>query len=259
MFFFFRKYNLAEPNIFQRVFHDVKLLYGSGVTLYKSKSYPAAIQLFRKAVYKLHNCRLADENEEMQQEKMLKKLYINLAVCYNITKQPLKACVACNELNRLGSLWNNSKVLFQNAKALRMIGQFEPALKKLQKAKSLYPGKKEIDAEFELVQRMQKSCDKSKLLIERIVGPSTGLVSVDFKNEVDNLIKNFKENVDLCKLVLPGDLDLAEIEYIKEACVRQNVFFNKIHKDFALDKDEIKASQCKSDDFPDCYEEEMFN
>lgn len=229
--------------------------------MYKSKSYTAAIQVFRKAVYMLHNCRLADENEEIQQEKMLKKLYINLAVCYNITKQPLKACVACNELNRLSSLWNSAKVLLQNAKALRMIGQFEPAFKKLRKAKSLCPNKKEIDAEFELLQRMQKSCDKSKLLIERLVGPSTEVISEDFKDEVDNLIKNFKQNVDLCKLVLPGELNSLETEYIKEACVRENVFFNKIHKDFALDKDEVKSSQSKCDDFPDydSYGEEIFN
>lgn len=258
--FSFRKYTLADPNIFQRVYHEVKLLYGSGVTLYKSKSYFAAIQIFRKAVYMLHNCRLADENEEIQQEKMLKKLYINLAVCYNITKQPLKACVVCNELNRLNSLWNNAKVLLQNAKALRMIGQFEPAAKKLRKAKSLCPNGKEIDAEFELLHKMQKSCDKSKLLIKRIVGPSMEVVSADFKNEVDNLIKNFKENVDLCKLVLPGDLNSVETEYIKEACVREKLFFNNIHKDFALDKNEIKSSQIKSDDFPDydTYGEEMF-
>lgn len=228
--------------------------------MYKNKNYSAAIQIFRKAVYMLHNCRLANEDEEMQQEKMLKKLYINLAVLYNTTKQPLKTCVACNELNRLGSLWNNAKVLLQNAKALRMIGQFDPALKKLRKAKSLCPHKKEIDAELELLLKMQKSCDKSKLLIERIVGPSRDLVSEEFKNEVDNLIKNFKENIDLCKLVLPGDLSVVETEYIKEACVRENVFFNKIHKDFALDKDEIKSSQSKSDDSPDCdiYGEEVF-
>lgn len=260
--FSFRKNNLGEPNIFQRVYHEVKLLYGSGVTLYKSRNYFAAIQIFRKAVNMLHNCRLADENEEMQQEKMLQKLYINLAVCYNITKQPLKTCVACNELNRLGSLWNNGKVLLQNSKALRMIGQFEPALKKLRRAKSLCPNKKEIDAEFELLQRMQKSCDKSKLLIENVVQPSTGVVSVDFKNAIDNLIKNFKENDDLCKLVLPEELNGVETEYIKEACVRENVLFTKIHKDYALDKkNEVKTSQSTTDDSPDCdiYGEDIFN
>lgn len=209
----------------------------------------------------LHNCRLADENEEMQQEKMLKKLYINLAVCYNITKQPLKACVACNELNRLNSLWNNAKVLLQNAKALRMLGQFEPAAKKLRKAKRLHPNKKEIDTEFELLQKMQKSCVKSKLLIEKVVGTSVGVASEDFKKEVDNLIKNFKENVDLCKLNLPGHLDCVETEYIKEACIRENVFFNKINKDFALDKDGVKSSQSKSDESTDydTYGDEMFN
>lgn len=209
----------------------------------------------------LHNCRLANENEEMQQENMLKKLYINLAVCYNITKQPLKACVACNELNRLNSLWNNPKVLLQNAKALRMISQFEPALKKLTKAKKLCPDKKEINAEFELLQRVQKSCNKSKLLMKRVVGPSMEVVREDFKKEVNNLIKNFKENVDLCKIVLPGDLNCVETEYIKEACVRENVFFNKIHKEFALDKVEVNSSQSKSYDSQDYdfFEEEIFN
>lgn len=249
-----------EKNAFQRIYHEVKLMYGSGVTLYKINNYAAAIHIFRKAVYMLHNCRLADENDERQQEKMLKKLYINLAVCYNISKQPLKACVACNELKRLNSLWNNGKVLLQNAKALRMIGQFEPALKKLQRAKKLCPDKKEIDAEFELIQRMEKSCNISKLRMERI-GLSLEVVSKDFKMEVDNLLKNFKENVDLCKLVLPGHLNCVETEYIKEACGRENVFFNNFHKDFVLDKDEVKSSQSESADYRDydICNEEMYN
>ncbi|KOB51858.1 Peptidyl-prolyl cis-trans isomerase, partial [Operophtera brumata] len=112
------KLNLSESNMFQRVHKEVKMLYSSGAVLYKSMNLPLAANLFNKAVTMLHKCRLADEAEEKIQEKLLKKLYLNLAVCYNKLRVPLKACIACNELNRLNNLWNNSKALFQNAKAL---------------------------------------------------------------------------------------------------------------------------------------------
>ncbi|KAI5635398.1 FKBP-type peptidyl-prolyl cis-trans isomerase domain-containing protein [Phthorimaea operculella] len=238
------KVDYSEPNTFQRLYHEVKLLYASGAALYKSRNYMAAINLFRKAVYMLHRCRLADESEEEKQEKMLKKLYTNLAICYNATKQPLKACVACNEMNRLNSLWNNGKVLFQNAKALRMIGQYDDAEKKLRRAIKLCPTSEEIKAELELLQNTRESCNQARLVMEN---PSAE-ASDAFKKEVDDLIKNFKENVNLCKLTLPGTLNSAEVEYIKTACARENLFYNKIQKDFALDKDEGRFTAGESNE-----------
>ncbi|KAJ2944574.1 hypothetical protein O0L34_g3925 [Tuta absoluta] len=232
------KVDYSEPNTFQKLYHEVKLLYASGVCLYKSKNYTAAINLFRKAVYMLHRSRLADESEEEKQEKMLKKLYTNLAICYNATKQPLKACVACNEMNRLNSLWNNGKVLFQNAKALRMIGQYDDAEKKLRRAIKLSPNSEEIKAELALLQNTKESCNQARLVMEN----PTVEASDAFKKEVDDLIKNFKENANVCKLILPGSLNTAEVEYIKEACTREHLFYNKIQKDFALDKDAGRPS-----------------
>lgn len=238
LYSFSRPINFSEPNMFERVLNEVRLLYGSGVTLHKNNNFSAAIQLFRKAVFMLHKCRLADENEEKKQEKMLKKLYTNLAISYNATKQPLKACIACNELNRLDSLWNNGKVLFQNAKALRMIGQFDSAEKRLRRAIKLCPDSTELKDEYNLLDRTRQSCNQSKLIMNKAVEVSVDVASDAFKLEVDNLIKNFKENEDLYKLTLPEGLNLAEIEYIKEACGREKLFFNKIEKDYALDKDE---------------------
>ncbi|CAG5056580.1 unnamed protein product [Parnassius apollo] len=231
--------NYSEPNTFERVHHEVKLLYGSGVTLHKTKNYTAAIQLFRKGVNMLHKCRLADENEERIQEKLLIKLYTNLAVCYNKVKQPLRACTACNELARLKSLWNNSKVLFQNAKALRMIGQFNMAEKKIKRALKLSPDNEEIKAELELLERTRDSCNQTRLIDNE--NRSLELVSDNFKQEVDQLIKNFKTNINLCKLTLPGGLNSDEMDYIKEACIRENLFFNKIQKSYLLDKDTVSS------------------
>ncbi|XP_013181396.1 PREDICTED: inactive peptidyl-prolyl cis-trans isomerase shutdown-like [Papilio xuthus] len=225
--------NFSEANIFNRVHHEVKLLYSSGLTLHKTKNYMAAAQVFRKSVSMLHRCRLADEDEEKIQEKLLIKLYSNLAICYNKLKKPLQACTSCNELNRLNSLWNNSKMLFQNAKALRMIGQFSEAEKRLRSALKLQPNNEELQIELELLLQTRDSCKQITLIGRETLEP----VNDNFKREVDTLIINFKNNVNLCKLTLPSGLNKDEMDYVKEACIRENLFFNVIQKNYFLDKD----------------------
>ncbi|KAL4715085.1 hypothetical protein ACJJTC_012132 [Scirpophaga incertulas] len=230
------KIDFSEPNMFRRIEHEVKLLYSSGSVLFKSNNFSAAIQLFKKGVSMLHKCRLADENEERSQEMLLNKLYINLAVSYNKTKEPLKACVACNELRRLNNYWNNGKVLFQNAKALRMIGQFDIAENRLKKALKLCPNNIEIQHELCQLKKDMERCNQNRLIVEKVASSSSEVVKEEFKKEIDNLIKNFKENSDLYKLVMPSGLNSFEISYIKEACIRENLFINKIKGEFAFDR-----------------------
>ncbi|XP_060802707.1 inactive peptidyl-prolyl cis-trans isomerase FKBP6 [Amyelois transitella] len=269
------KIDFSESNLFKRIYKEVTMLYSSGVTLHKSNNTSAAIQLFKKAVNMLHKCRLADETEEKIQEKMLIKLYINLAVCYNKIKQPLRACTACNELNRLNSLWNNGKALFHNAKSLRMIGEFDGAEKRLKRAMKLCTNAKdsilkEFNNEYELLEKTRNSCNQNKLLGKKIVN-NLELISDDFKKEFDTLIKNFKENSNLCKLKLPKGLNSLEIAYVKESCIRNNVFFSIIKKDciqdneggnfvsadnvdenFALDKDKDDDVSTENEDSGHC-------
>lgn len=224
--------------MFERVRREVKYLYSSGVALSKTKNHLTAIKLFKKGVNMLYKCRLADQNEEDVQLKLLIKLYINLAICYNETKQPLKACTACNELHRLRNLWNNAKVLFQNAKALRMIGEFDEAEKKLKRALKLSPDNKEILKEMALVNRLRDSCNRTRLIENNVKGSMPNKINENFKTEVDSLIKSFKENVYLSKLTLPANLNEAEMEYVKEACDRENLACNRIQNDYLLDKEE---------------------
>lgn len=214
--------------MFQRVHHEVKLLYSSGYALYKAKNYTLAVHLFNKAVSMLHKCRLADDKEEEIQEKLLKKLYLNLAIIYNKIKKPLKACIACNELNRLNNLWNNGKALLQSAKAYRMIGEYSAAEKRLRRAMKLHPECKEIEAELILLEKTRNSCNQSKLTIHNTNGMTNVGIGEEFKNEVDSLIVKFKESLDVCKLTLPMNLNPEELAYIKEKCVKENLFVNTI-------------------------------
>lgn len=227
--------DFAEPNIMKRVKHEVHLFYSSGLMLYKTNNYAAAIHEFKKAVNMLHKCRPADENEERMQEMLLKKLYLNLAICHNKLKQPLRACTACNELKRLNGLWNNEKALFQNAKALRMIGDFDGAEKKLKAAMELQSNEN-LTAEFNLLKKLKESWTQKKLISNHILHNSNNIVSDIFKSDIDDLIINFKENLDLCKFSLPGHLNEAEKEYIKEACNKKQLYFTEYNQRCLLEK-----------------------
>ncbi|KOB78158.1 Peptidyl-prolyl cis-trans isomerase [Operophtera brumata] len=218
---------------------------GSGAVLYKSMNLPLAANLFNKAVTMLHKCRLADEAEEKIQEKLLKKLYLNLAVCYNKLRVPLKACIACNELNRLNNLWNNSKALFQNAKALRMIGQYGSAEKRLRRAIKLSPQSKDIKAELIVLISTRDACNQTKLT--EILGSGRETINEKFKEEIDNLIENFKTNVNLCKLTLPPGLNSDEMNYVREACFRANLFFNKIPRSLALGNNDESTTKSSTE------------
>lgn len=223
---------VMNDSIFQKKLSQVTEFYYRGVKSYKDKNSMAAVKYFRYVIDILHGCRLADEEEEKQLEEILAKSYLSLAICSNHLKQPLKACIACNELKRLKSLWNNGEALFQNAKALRMIGNFDAAKKKLLKAQELCPGKKKIKEELKLLEKSRIICDQNKLIAENVLQPYLELVSEDFKKEVDALIKEYKEN-NVSELTLPGDLNADEIKYVKAACIRDNLFYSRIEKDFA--------------------------
>lgn len=220
--------------MFERVRKTVATLLSSGVAAFKLKNFALAVSIFKKAVNMLHNCRLADEAEEIIQKKLLKKLYNNLAVCYIKLKQPLNACIACNELNRLNNLWNNEKALLQNARALRMIGEYGRARARLSRALKLSPENKELEAEMELLKSTRDSCNQSKLLFDKILGPPREIIDEKFKEEVDKLIKNFKANADMCKLTLPPGLNAEEMQYVKDACIRENLFFSKMSREDAM-------------------------
>lgn len=232
--FIFRKLDLKESNMFKRVMNEVRILYFNGQQLYQVNNFMASIQFFKKCIGMLHRCRLADEKEEQVQQNSLLKLYMNLAICYNKVKQPLRTCTACNEINNISNIWNNGKALYHNAQALRMIGDFQQAEKKLNRAMKLRPNDKDILKEKELLKTLQENFTEMKLIANKV--KTQRLVTDEFKTEVEDLIRRFKEDVNVCKLILPPQLTSEEVAYIKEACQTNNIFFNKVHKKFALDK-----------------------
>lgn len=215
------------------------LLHTSGIELSKTQNLHAAISLFKKAVNILHRARLADEAEEKLQEKMLIKLYTNLAICNNKVKQPLQACVACNELHRLKNIWSDSKIMFTNGKALRMIGAYDEAERRLKRALKLTPNKPEIMAELELLKRDRETLALRKMASIQIAGKSGELVSKEFREEVDAILKNFKMDPEMRSMELPAGLGAAEKDFIKKVCIRENLFCATVDDAIRMDRDDV--------------------
>lgn len=232
--------------MFDRIEKEVRNHYATGSLLYKSNNFTQAASTFQKAIWMLHKCRLADESEEKRQEKWLKKFYYNIAICYIKAKLPLKACTACNELNRLQNLWNNSKALFQNAKALRMIGQYDAAEKRLKRAMALCSDAhyNDMSSEMKLLIKTKESCNQKRLLGIKLI--ENHIASDDFKKEVDKLISNFKENVSLCQLSLHSGYSPSELKYLREACIRENLFIRSV--EIPLDEIETENEQDSTED-----------
>lgn len=209
----------SQPNMFERVSEEVKKLFKSGVKFYNNNNVQGSIQLFNKAISMMHSCRLANEKEQQFQEKILLKLYLNLAICYNQVKKPLKACVACNEINYLSSIWRQPKALLVNAQALRMIGDFSQATKRLKAAMTLDPGNEEIAEEMEITQKAQTAYEKYSKSNET----DSNVVFDDFKTQIRKLLIQFRDDKNVELLKCHRSLNKGEEDYVKAISKELNI------------------------------------
>lgn len=112
-----------DRNKFSVVFDKIKEIHLKGLDFFQQGQYRNACRAFEKAVDVLNFCRLANEEEEREQRYFLLKLYTNLAVCYIKTNNPSKTCIMCKEIRRLTDNKPSCKALFQEGRALLMLGK----------------------------------------------------------------------------------------------------------------------------------------
>lgn len=164
---------------------------------------------------------------------------MNLAVCYVNSKQPRRTCIACHELHKLNSLWNSGKGLYLNAKALRMLGQFDDAEKRIRKAMRILPEKKEIKSELERIKngRENRVYDpKTRMWYTGTVRPK--VLKESSKTRIDKTLQEFKAYRYASTMTLPPGLTGIEIEYMIAACGRENMIY--------LNGDIIKRGNCNA-------------
>lgn len=140
----------VEATPFTGVHKKVLVLDQNGKDAFRKGNLPSAISQYKKAVQELEYCRLKDETEEKVQQGLLQKLYLNLAVSYNRLDKPKSACTMINQLREMCKIDRNPKALYQEGKALRMLGEYDRARICLSRACKLIPDDENIIKEISI-------------------------------------------------------------------------------------------------------------
>lgn len=216
----------SDETTFTMIYKRAVILDGNAKAAFRKGNYPNAIWKYKKAVEEVQFSTLKDEAEEKLQTDLLKKFFLNLAVCYNKTDKPKKACSMINNLRDLGSIQNNPKALYQEGKALSSIGDYERARKTLSRAAQLHPDDENIAQEIRLLEeKIQKFKDEEKKMCKNAFGTlsnSIAKVVSEKTNEADPAttelfkarIQDFMDG-NATTLSLPGPIDSNVLKCIK--------------------------------------------
>nr|UWK01894.1 FK506 binding protein [Locusta migratoria manilensis] len=144
-----------EKPTFGQIIKKAESLHIMGNDLYKKNSVNAAISKYRKASSILNNMTLANEAEQQKQQKLLCKLHVNSAICYNKINNYRMACVTCRLA--LDIQPRNAKALFNYGRALIGLGEYNQAKSYLQRAQREERNNKEINQEMEKLDKKMRA------------------------------------------------------------------------------------------------------
>nr|CAI5870076.1 unnamed protein product [Callosobruchus analis] len=157
----FQKLPEEQQKEFHHVYEYCLALCAKGKDIF-TKNVPGAIKEYNSAAYKLEHCILGDMADQEKQQELLMRLYTNLLVCYTKTEEPKKGCTNFNKIRDLvkgTELKIPPKCYFNNAKCLRMLGEFELAKKRLNIAYRAEPKNPDV---LNLMLNLEEDIRKSK-------------------------------------------------------------------------------------------------
>lgn len=162
-----------EKKNFKNIYEFCLALCAKGKDLYR-KNIKAAIKEYNIAVGHLENSTVDTYEDQVSQQELLLKLYSNLLVCCTKEEEPKKGCMNFNKIKEMVKGTDkeiSAKVYFNNAKCLRMLGEYNLAKKRLEMARKKEPKNIDILNEFiildqELKEYKKKEIQLSKALID---------------------------------------------------------------------------------------------
>lgn len=217
-----------DRNKFPLVIDKVKEIHLKGLDFFSQGMHRNACRTFEKAVDILKFCRLANDEEEKEQTTFLLKLYTNLAVCYIKVNAPAKTCIMCKEIRALTNNKPSCKAMFQEGRALLMLGEYERSRHLLIKAQHMEPHNVDINKELKILnERYTRYKENEKALWTKAMGiiKETQVSEENSKNtdtddlseleqEMINLMRDFKEDEAQNDLKLPAGLTNKEIDIV---------------------------------------------
>lgn len=221
-----------DRNKYTLVIDKVKEIHLKGLDFFTQGMHRNACRAFEKAVDILKFCRLANEQEEKEQTSFLLKLYTNLAVCYIKVSAPSKTCIMCKEIRGLTNNKPSCKALFQEGRALLMLGEYEKARHILVKAQHMEPHNVDISKELKTLDERYTRYKKSErdiwtramgIIKKNQIPEETSANNEDLsilEREMMKLMLDFKEDDNQKDMKLPAGLTNKEIETVDELVKR---------------------------------------
>lgn len=194
----YQSLNEKEQTTFTEIYKYSSGLCAKANEFFKKHNYKTAMREYNIAISKLEFCELPTYEDQEQQHKLLLRLYINLAITYNMLNQPGKCCTSCNKIYYITkgtTLQIPAKVYFHNARALIKLSNFHMAKKRLMQAKSMEPNNPEIYEEFKVLEAAQKKAQE----IERTLAQAFLQTNINFKETKKSVSDEFKKAIeDVC-------------------------------------------------------------
>ncbi|XP_075154303.1 inactive peptidyl-prolyl cis-trans isomerase shutdown-like [Haematobia irritans] len=220
-----------DRNKYSVVIDKVKEIHLKALDFFSQGMHRNACRAFEKALDLLKFSRLSNEEEEKEQTAFLLKLYTNLAVCYIKVNAPAKTCIMCKEIRHLTNNKPSCKALFQEGRALLMLGEYERARGHLIKAQHMEPHNADISRELKLLEERYKSYKENE---QKMWTKAMGLLKNarnepvkpsdedlnELEQEMLKLLRNFKDDEKQKDLKLPAGLTNSEIETLDELAKR---------------------------------------
>uniref|UniRef100_A0A1B0G7Q4 peptidylprolyl isomerase n=1 Tax=Glossina morsitans morsitans TaxID=37546 RepID=A0A1B0G7Q4_GLOMM len=217
---------------FPVVIGKVKDIHLKGLDFFRQGLYRNASRAFEKAAEMLKFCRLANEEEEEEQKNFLIKLFTNLAVCYIKVNLPSRTCIVCKEIRQLTNNKPSCKALFQEGRALLMLGEYKRARELLVKAQYMEPHNNDIGNELKILDtRYSRYKENERSIWTKAMGiikskddDQDTLKKDDNLNELEEemlkLLQNFKDDESQNKLCFPAGFTSKEVDIIDNLAKR---------------------------------------
>ncbi|XP_055837327.1 inactive peptidyl-prolyl cis-trans isomerase shutdown-like [Episyrphus balteatus] len=222
-------------NKFPAVVIKAKEVHLKGIDFFGQSMYKNACKAFMKAVNALNFCQLKNEEEQEQQTAFLIKLHTNLAVCYNKLNQFNKAILMCREIRRLANDKMSCKALFQEGRALLMLGEFTRARTLLIRAQNIEPNNVDVNKELKTLEMRYSNYKNNERelwtraisVIKRDENKMNRTAENDtdssFREGMSNVIQSLNKTENFKSFELPTGLTSKEINVVDELAKEMNM------------------------------------
>ncbi|KAF2880877.1 hypothetical protein ILUMI_25293 [Ignelater luminosus] len=236
-----------KQKYFDEVYKYCIALCDNAKELYKKDMIKQAIKRYNIGVSKLETCTLKDYASQEKQQELLHLFYRNLVIAYTKIKKPRRACGNFNKLSRIckgACLKIPTKVYFQHARSLMLLGDYDFAERQLRQAQRLEPQNNDITREFinlDLKRKESLNCEKS---LAQAIFNNTKInrephevdeIAEEFKNLLTSYCKDLINDANNTRYSLPNELTNTAIQYVKSEVVKHGLKF-EVTKDGATEK-----------------------